>query len=169
MVALSIALMACSALSLSLHSALQQTDAGLEAAIAQGLTEQLMDEVLGMRYDPPANPLGSGREYYDDIGDFDGLSTTPPADPYGVALGRDDGAGGERHPRFTPPTGLLDDWQQEVEVYYVEEDDPQTRMSANQSSALRAIEVRIYDVANGRKRLLAELRRVIGSLPESVP
>lgn len=174
LVALSIALMASAALSLSLTSALQHTDYALEQTIAQGLAEQLLDEALGMRYadDPNAAHLGpegkengnKPRDAYDDIDDFNGVRDEPPEDPWGVALGKDNGEGGERHPAFQAPGDYLGRWRREVKVYYVEQSDPSR--PSNEPTDLRAVEARVYRVdPSGEARLLTTARRVVSYVP----
>lgn len=166
LVALAIALMACSALSLSLTSAFQHTEHALEQTIAEGLAEQLMDEVLGRPITTTDSPGGSGRAGLGGIKDFDGYRHSSLTDPWDIPLGKDDGQGGQRHARFTPPSGELDRWEQQIDVYHVEDSDPAQRRPAHLTSNLIAVEVRIYKRdLSGNKRLLTTLRRVVSSLP----
>jgi type II secretory pathway pseudopilin PulG len=177
MIALSVALAACGAMALSLHSAFQQTDYTVEQTIAHGLAEQLADEVLGRLYadgdaystflGPSATEqAGQARERYNDADDYNGVRRQPPTDPWGVPLGTDDGEGGRRHENFMPPTGYLDRWRQEIDVYYVNASNPSVRLTGTQTSPLRAVEVRIYDVEpNGARRQLTLVRRVISHVP----
>jgi hypothetical protein len=134
-----------------------------------------MDEAVGCRYmelaaspydttiKPTATEAATGtRALFDDIGDFNGYRSQPPRDFYGVALGTDNGQGGQRNATFQCRSDFLADWRQEIDVYYVSETDLTTRLSAGQTSDYRAVEVRI--VENNPKRgpsELAKIRRVV--------
>ena len=179
LVAISITAIAASVLVLGVHASLQTTDEAVEQTIALGMAEQLLDEVLGARYHAVGvdgyqvnfgpswyEQQGSGRERYDDVDDYHGLRIQPPEDRWGVPLGRDDGQGGQRHPSFRAPAGLLDPWRQEVDVYYVAESDLASPLPYGQVSDYRAVEVRILVVdPEGGTRPLASLRRVVTYVP----
>lgn len=168
-----------SALLLGIASSLQTTNDALEQEIALGMAQQLMDEVLGARYSAvgvdgyqtslgPSSyeSQGSGRERFDDIDDYDRLRIQPPEDMWGVALGCDDGEGGQRHPAFRATSGFFDHWRQEVDVYYVSATDPAVRLPQGQVSDYRAVEVRIYYVDPERgSRELVRLKRVVAYVP----
>lgn len=178
-VATAITAIAASALLLGVSSSLQTTNEALEQAIAVGMAQQLLDEILGARYaavgagghqtsfGPSSYEQGgSGRERYDDIDDYDGLRNQPPEDLWGIELGTEDGEGAQRHPNFQVPPGFFDNWQQQVDVYYVSESDLTTPLPVGQVSDYRAVEVRIYYVDPGRGgRELTRLRRVVAYVP----
>ena len=105
--AITIMAMAGSILLLGTTASLETTKNGMYGAIARGMAQQLMDEIAGcMYFEPGVDPhstilgpdgseaTGGTRQYYDDSDDFNGLRTNPPKDFYGVALGKDDGLGG---------------------------------------------------------------------------
>jgi len=179
LLAISVAALAGSVLLLGISSSLQMADEALQQALADGMAQQLMDEVVGGRYhgvgvgpyqitfSPSAYELaGSARERYDDVDDYDGVRSQPPTDPWGIELGRDDGVGGERHPNFQAPPGFFDKWRQEVDVYYVGQSDLSTALAGGQVSDYRAVVVRIVYVDPERgERVLAELRRVVAYVP----
>ena len=161
---------------LGISTSLQTTNTGMYGTIARGLAQQLMDEIVGNRYcelgvDPYQYPLGPGadetsRQFYDDSDDYNGLRTQPPKDFYGVALGKDNGTGGQRNPLFQTPNGFLDNWKQEVDVYYVSSTDLKTKLAAGQTSDYRMVEVRIiYNDPVRGARSLAELKRVLPYVP----
>ncbi len=179
LVAIAIAALAGSAMLLGTSSSLQTTDEALKRTIASGMAQQLMDEVVGQRYcavglDGRQWPLGCNsweaqgacRERYDDIDDYSGVRYAPPKDPWGVGLGKDDGAGGTRPAAFQAPKGFIDDWQQEIDVFYVNENDLSTRLPSGQVSDYRVVEVRIVenDAKRGRRELI-KLRRVVAYVP----
>lgn len=180
LVAISITAIGAAALLLGISSSLQTTNHAMEQTIATGMARQLLDEVVGGRYyaaglgDPYQTYFGPSsyeqggmaRERYDDIDDYHGIRSKPPVDPWGVALGTDDGEGSQRHPSFCAPSGLLDNWQQEIDVYYVDGSDLTTRLASGQVSDYRAVEVRIVLVDPDRgRRELASARQVVAYVP----
>ena len=181
LISTAIATIAGSALLLGISSSIQTTDAVLEQALAEGLAQQLMDEIAGCRYVEAgsiATPLtlgtesgeavGVSREFFDDLDDFNGLNASPPRDLWGVLVGEDDGIGGQRHPSFRSPLNTIDNWREQVDVYYVAEGDLQTPLGAGATSDYRVVRVRIWiDVAGQAPRLLKELKRVFVHVPNS--
>ena len=179
MVAMSITAIAASALLLGVASALETTDDAVRRTVAAGLARQLMDEVVGNRYmEFGASPYQTvftansyerapgTRERYNDIDDFHGFASQPPVDRWGIPMGEDDGEGQTRHPHFGIPSGVLENWRQEVTVYYVDPSSPAAPLAAGQTSDYRAIEVRIVSIEpDGRFRELAKLHRVVAYVP----
>lgn len=177
--ALALTVIAGAALLLGVGSSLQTTNDTLKRAIADGMAEQLLDEVAGARYmeygcnpyDAYLQPGGAEaetgtRERFDDIDDYNGFRSQPPVDSWGVPLGEDDGEGAQRHPGFRAPEGFFDRWQEEIDVFYVSESDLTTRLPPGQVSDYRAIRVRVFYVhPDGGSRPLAELRRVVAYVP----
>ena len=179
LLAISMAAIAASLLLLGITSSVQTANEALEQTIAHGMAEQLMDEVLGGRYhsvdtDPYQTVFtrsiyeqaGSDRERYDDVDDYHGICNQPPTDPWGIELGKDDGEGGQRNPNFQAPAGYFDNWQQSVDVYYVNPSAPTTPLAAGQISDYRAVRVCIVYIDPDRgPRVLAELWRVVAYVP----
>jgi hypothetical protein len=177
--AIAMVALAGSILLLGTSSSLQTTKNTMYRAIARGMAQQLMDEIAGCQYyepgvDPHSTALGpdgseaSGgtRQYFDDSDDFNGVRTKPAKDFYGVALGKDDGQGGTRNTLFQIPSGIIDNWQQEVDVYYVSETDLIAKLSSGESSDYRVIEVRITSNNPGQSsQVLATLKRVLPYVP----
>jgi type II secretory pathway pseudopilin PulG len=178
LVSITITAIAGSALLLGINSALQTTNSVLEQTIAQGMAQQLMDELSGLRYvEAGSSPYaalraetgevsGASRERFDDIDDFSGLQIQAPKDLWGIALGQDDGKGGLRHTSFRAPTGYFSRWRQEVEVYYVSDADMSTRLASGQTSNYRAVHVRIFvDTPDRGAQKLVDLRRIFANVP----
>jgi type II secretory pathway pseudopilin PulG len=180
LVAISLAALAGSALLLGTFSTVQATGDAEDQTIALGMAQQLMDEVVGNpyiasggnAYAAPIGPLasqrnGASRALFRAIGDFNGYRALPPRDPWGVALGTDDGQGGTRAATFQAATGRFANWRQEVDVYYVKETDLKTALTGSTTSDYRAVEVRInyVDPQTGVTRTLAQLRRVVAYVP----
>jgi len=177
--AITIAALAGSVLLLGTTTSLETTRKSMYAAIARGMAQQLMDEIVGCRYfESGGNPYstvlgpetgettGGTRQLFDDSDDYNGLRTKPPKDFYGIALGKDDGAGGQRNTLFQVPAGFLDNWQQEVDVYYVSESNLSTKLATGQTSDYRVVEVRITANNPGQgTQVLATLKRVLSYVP----
>ncbi len=173
--AIALTAIAGSALLLGTTASIQNTDDAMRRTIANGMAQQLMDEAVGSRYlelgtnaydtvlKPNATEAATGnRSLFDDIADFNGFRSQPPKDSYGVALGTDNGQGGQRNPNFRASSDFLQYWRQEVDVYYVSETNLNTRLPSGQTSDYRAVEVRIiYDNPQLGPMELAKLRRIV--------
>jgi type II secretory pathway pseudopilin PulG len=184
LVATTIAAVAGTALLDGVYSSIGTTRMVEEQTIAAGLAQQMMDEIAGKMYcavrnAPYDNPLGPsaaeqagvGRSLYNDVDDFNGIRTEPPVDPWNILIGDDDGRGinggsnGLRHPSLRI-SSYLTKWRREVDVYYVSATDLQTKLSGNQTSDFKMVEIRIYvDDPNGARRNLATLKRVFSYVP----
>jgi type II secretory pathway pseudopilin PulG len=179
MVAITIMAIAGSALLWGVASAMQTTDDNLQQALAIGMAQQLMDEIIGARYhavgsDAYEYPLsassweksGLGRERYNDIDDYNGLRFDPPIEVYGTATGTGDGSGDLRHPNFRVGQDYFQNWRQEIDVYYVNPNDFSQNLPAGTRSDYRAVEVRIVREDPDRDpRVLAKLRQVVSYVP----
>lgn len=179
LVAISIMAIAGSALLWGVAGAMQTTDDNLQEALAIGMAQQLMDEIIGNRYhavggDAYEYPMGAssweksgqGRERYNDIDDFNGLRFAPPIEVCGTEIGTGDGTGDLRHPGFRVGQDYFRNWRQEIDVFYVDPDDFSNNLPAGSRSDYRAIEVRIVrDDPDSDPRILAELRQVVSYVP----
>ncbi len=164
---------------LGMTAAVQTTGESREAAIATGIAEQLIDEVMGKRYAAVgAGPYqtglgpnnweksGAGRERFDDTDDYNGFAATPIEGIWGQQLGQGDDQGGLRHPAFRLPSEYFANWGQKINVYYVSENDNSVRLTGNNTSDLRAVEVKIFRINNdGSQTVLAKLKRVYAYVP----
>jgi type II secretory pathway pseudopilin PulG len=182
MVAISIVAMAGTAMLLGIASAMTTSYDAMDRTIAQGMAEQIVDEVAGRMYALGNNhyewPLAaSGAEQalagrqFNDIDDYNGsgsgLTHQPPVDWLGITLGTDDGEGNQRHPNFQVSSGYFDDWRQEIDVYYVNDSDPSIRLTGSNTSDSRAVEVRIMRKGDANSyRELANIRRVFSYIPK---
>ena len=168
-----------SAIVLGLSSSIRTTELALESAIATGIANQLVDEVIGQRYAAVgAGPYqtglgpssweadGNGRERFNDTDDYNGVVAEPIENIWGIELGQGDDQGNLRHANFRLPTGYFSSWREEIEVYYVDATNPSIRLSSGNTSDFRAVEVRIY-----RRQIdataveIANVRRVYAYVP----
>lgn len=154
------------------------TQQALDKVIAQGLAQQLLDEVSGMKYvETPGGeydvPMGPGspevaagaRRQFDDIDDYNGVAATPPTDRWGIRLGTDDGRQGTRNAAFQIPSTTLNGWKQQVDVYYVSDSNLSTVLTSGASNH-RQIRVRILATeADGTVTTLADISRVVANVP----
>ena len=175
--AITVCTLAGAAVVLALNSAYRSNESMIQWLQAQGLAEQLADEIAGKRYHavgvgPEQWPLGAGRyegpsrSQYDDIDDFARYSAGPPVDRWDIAVGEGDGQGGWRPPALQLDPRMFQSWLQQVRVYYVNPNDWSQELPPGQTSRVRALEVRIRVVEpDGTVRTLAEVRRVFAYVP----
>ncbi len=175
--AITLCTLAGAAVVLALNSTYHSNERMIRWLQAQGLAEQLADEIAGKRYhaagaDPEQWPLGPGpaegpsRSQYDDIDDFAQYTAAPPVDSWDVAVGQGDGQGGWRHPALQLESRIFQSWQQQVRVHYVDPADWSRNLPPGQTSRIRAVEVKIlYVGADGAVQELARVRRIFAYVP----
>jgi type II secretory pathway pseudopilin PulG len=177
MAAITVLALAGAVLLLSVETALQTTTDAVERSIADGLAQQLLDEISLKHFMEPgtsfADPLGpsgwesagNGRERYNDTGDYQGFQAQPAEGLWGEPLGTGKGDGTARHSAFQVPANCLATWRQRVEVYFVDPSNPSLRLTTG-TSEYRAIEVTIARVGDdGIARPLASRKKVIAYVP----
>lgn len=181
LVALTVIVMAGSALLLTTYAAMGSATDSLDQTIAQGIARQFLDEAMGLAYaEPGSDPLSlylgpeSGEDdvnagrfvSFDDTDDFAKYQAVPLVDPWGKPLGTGDDQGNLRHPNFRLREGHFANWELKSTVVYVDEADPEILLPAGSASGMRAIEVSVYKhQENGPARLLVTMRRVYSHVP----
>jgi hypothetical protein len=179
LIAITIVGMTGAVLLLAVESTLQNTWDSVDRTIAEGMADQLLDEILAKRYmaegeSARQTPLGRnayengslGRERYHDSDDYHGFVALPAEGVWGEPLGTGNDRGGQRHPAFRVPTSMFENWRQRVEVYYVNPTNHAIRLTGNNTSYFRAVEVHIeYVQPDGGVRSLATRKRVYAYLP----
>jgi type II secretory pathway pseudopilin PulG len=177
LIALSITSLAGAVLLLSVQSSLDTTLDAVERTIADGLAQQLLDEILTKRYSGPGESalattlgpltnesLSAGRSMYDDVDDYAGYVAQPPKGTFGEELGTGDDSGNARLANFRVRGEFFQNWQVRTLVFYVSAND-HTITSATPTN-FRAIEVHIEQIApDGRVTPLATRKRVVTYLP----
>jgi prepilin-type N-terminal cleavage/methylation domain-containing protein len=179
LVSLSIVSIAGTALLLNVTSSTQTTDAATRQFMANGMAQQLMDQIAGQYYtDPGTSPttttlgplssdlVGPGWSAFNSINDFNGLSVTPPTDRWSIPLGTDNGDGNVRHPAMQMIGGYFSRWSLQVSVFYVTDTAPTTPLPAGTTSNYRAVQVQAFynDPVLGQQQL-ANLTRVFAYVP----
>lgn len=155
LVAMGIASLLGAALMVAVTSSLTTSQVLTERAVAQGIADQLLEEIALTRYcesaaNPYQSPLGleSGegpeRISFDDLDDFDGYEQTPPVDRWGLELGTGDDAGGLRNVGMQLHDTYLRDWRVKVSVFYVSDTNPSVALGAGLTSNSKAVEVKIF-------------------------
>ena len=185
LVAIGIMALAGSVLLLASQTSLDATDEAAKQAIAQGICEQVLDEIMSKRYMEAGstynqNTLSSSagettRVSYNDTDDFNGYSVQPIQGTYGETLGTGDDAGGLRHANFRVVNGYFNKWRLRVDVYYVSSSDLSVRLdnpavaaggSLSTTSGYRAAEVTVeFQDTDGTYKPLAQGRRVYAYIP----
>jgi type II secretory pathway pseudopilin PulG len=177
MVAITVLALAGSVLLLAVETSLQTTNEAVDRTIADGLAQQLLDEISLQRFMEPGksctDPLGpsgwensgSGRERFNDTDDYHSYSAQPAEGLWGEPLGTGNGDGNARHSAFQVPTNHFESWRQRVEVYFVSASDPSVRLTSG-TSEYRGIEVTIERMEpDGTVRPLATRKKVIAYVP----
>jgi type II secretory pathway pseudopilin PulG len=179
-VSTAIVTMAGSALLLGVASAIDATDTVLDQSLAEGMAQQLMDEIASRQYAEPGlgghqttlGPeseewTGRSRAALDDLDDYHGLNVSPPRDPWGIPLGRDAGDGLRRISTHRYVEGFRS-WRQHVQVFYASPADFTQPLGPGQTSDYRVVWVSIYRDQTGKTpELLAQLRRVFSYVPHN--
>ena len=178
-VAISVLALAGTVLLLAVETSLQTTTDAVDRTIADGLAQQLLDELsLPHFMDPepgtsPSDPLGpsgwessgNGRERFDDTDDYHNFTAQPAEGVWGEPLGTGNGDGNARHTAFQVPPNYFQSWRQKVEVYFVDPADPSLRLTSG-TSEYRGIEVTIEKIEpDGTARPLATRKKVIAYVP----
>jgi Tfp pilus assembly protein PilV len=148
-IAVSLMTFAASALLTALSSTVQVSTDSLHAAIANGLADQLMDEIASVKF-PSASGTGSGsgmgRTGFADLDAYNGYNVSPPQARNGMTIGTEgansSGSAVYRPQQFQPNPKLLSGYRQQVAVEKVAESGTSWSV-VSQSSTLRRVTVTI--------------------------
>ena len=164
-IAISLTTFAAGALLTSLTSTIQVGTDSFHTAIANGMADQLMDEIASVRF-PSANTTatGVGRTGFDDIDDYNGYSVSPPQARSGAVIGTEDGTG-TRPAAFRPDPRLYSRYRQQVTVERITESSGTSWNTVTTDSPLRRVTVTIsYTNAQGTTTSLARQIRVFSNV-----
>lgn len=169
LVAVTVTTMAGAAMLTSVGSAVQSSTYTMQVTVAQGLAQQLMDEIAGVRFPsatttPPLNR--TTRAGFDDVDDYDGWSATPPVDRHGHPLGREgdwnDGTYSVRPASLWANQPLLSRYTRTVRVERVVPDNGSGWTLTTQPTPYRRVTVRVLHTdALSDTRTLAEASRIL--------
>lgn len=182
--AIAIMALAGSVMLLAAQTSLDVTDDAVNQAIAQGICEQVLDEIMSKRYMAAGeaydfNRLDKSptetRKTFNDTDDFNGYSARPIVDHFELVMGRGNDATGLRHANFRLTDGYFGKWRLRVDVYYVSATDLSVRLdnppvpagnTLTTTSGYRAAEVTVeYLNSDGSYSTLAMGRRVYAYVP----
>ncbi|MCI0358702.1 MAG: prepilin-type N-terminal cleavage/methylation domain-containing protein [Planctomycetaceae bacterium] len=177
MAAITVLALAGAVLILAVETSMQTTTDAVDRTIADGLAQQLMDEISLKHFMEPGtsctDPLGpsgwenagSGRGRFNDTDDYEGFQAVPAEGIWGEPLGTGSGDGTVRYAAFQVPANYFASWRQRVEVYFVDPSNPSLRLTSG-TSEYRAIEVTIARLDDeGNARPLASRKKVIAYVP----
>ena len=168
-IAISLTTFAAGALLSALASSVQISTDSLHAAIANGLADQLMDEIASVKFPTGSGSSpGAGRTGFRDLDSYNGYSVSPPLAQSGSAIGQEgtssSGTPMTRPQQFQPDPRLLSRYRQQVTVEKVVESGS-TWVVAAQSSTLRRVTVTItYTDATGKSAALASQVRIFSNV-----
>jgi hypothetical protein len=177
LLALSITALAGAVLLLSVESSLESTLEAVDRTIADGIAQQVLDEILTKQFvedgsDPLLGSLGAtawellggGTSRFNDIDDYAGYVAQPIKGTWGETLGTGDDQGDLRLANFRVRADYFQNWRQRVEVYYVDPNDHTLR--SNTATPYRAIEVHVELIeADGAVVPLASRKRIVTYVP----
>lgn len=171
-IAVSITTLAGGALLASLGGAVRSSTDAMQAGVARGLAEQLIDEIAGTRFPAATNstPSGAGRSGFDDVDDFASWSASPPVDRQGSSLGADglddSGLPAARPTGLQPDLSFISRFTRAVVVERVEPDTGSGWNVVSQHTNFRRVTVGVtYTDAQSHTRTLAELTRIFSYVP----
>jgi len=160
---------------LALGVVMQNSEELVVREVAEGLAQELMDEILNCRYCEagvsPYAPLGpsplekaaGNRSLFDDIDDYAGLVDEPPHDKWGRLLGEEGDTGQRPLPAIASG---LENFRREVKVQYVSSTNFAQPLSGGSVSDYRRVEVTVYwKTPSGQIRPMASVVRVVGHVP----
>ena len=171
LMAVSLMTFAASALLTAVSSSVKISTDSLHTAIANGLADQLMDEIAGVSF-PTGSGSGSGsgigRTGFANLDAYNGYNMSPPQARNGLAIGTEgansSGSAIYRPQQFQPDPRLLAHYRQQVLVEKIA-DSGNTWSVVSQSSTLRRVTVTIsYTDATGTTTPLAVQVRVFSNV-----
>lgn len=176
LIALAITTVAGGAILASIGSALTTSATGASALLAQGLADQLLDEIAATRF-PQTWHAGlntaASRIAFDDIDDFDGWTERPPTNRDGRELSQEGFVLFNfvipRPVAMQPDTTLMSRLTREVRVERIQPDQQSNwTIVTNGESSFRKVTVRVKDTdARNNTTTLVESLRIFSYVPPS--
>lgn len=173
LIAVAVTTFAGAAVLTSLTSAMQSSTLMSQKLVANGLAQQLMDEITATRFprDTDQRPTsGASRDSFNDIDDYDGWSARPPMDRHGREIGTEGQWSGTLHlPRpgqAQPSRDLLASLTREVQVERLTPSDGNDWTVTAGASPYRRVTVTVAQTdGRGETTVLAQISGVFCEVP----
>jgi len=178
LIAVSLTTLAGGALLTTIGSTVQISTDSTYTVIAQGLADQLMDEVAAVRFPRASGGMGSGfimpnvgmgRTGFDDLDDYSGWNASPPQTRDGMPLGTERMTFGstsmQRPSNFQPDPRFVNRFRQQVTVEKIAEVTGNMWVVVSSDTSLRRVTVTIsYTDARNQTKVLAVQTRVFSNV-----
>lgn len=164
-IAITLTTFVAGALLTSVTSTVQVGSDGYHSAIANGLADQLMDEIAAVKFPGGQTPVsGSGRTGFDDLDDYSGYNISPPQCRSGAVIGTE--AGADTRPiQFQPDPRIYSRYRQQVTVEKIADTTGTSWNTVTTPTPLRRVTVTIsYTDAAGVTTPLATQVRVFSNV-----
>jgi hypothetical protein len=177
LIAVSLTTLAGSALLTSIASTVQISTDSMYTVIAQGLADQLMDEISSVKFPRTIGGTGSGfmssggqgRTGFDDLDKYNGWNASPPQTRDGLPIGTERMMAGSsnmaRPSSFQPDPRFLSRFRQQVSIEKIAEVSGGTWVVVTSETSLRRVTVTIsYTDARNQMKVLAVQTRVFSDV-----
>ncbi len=190
LIAVSLTTLAGSALLTTIGSTLQISTDSTYTVIAQGMADQLMDELASVKFPRTSGGtglgssmgtgysmgmgnsmpgVGLGRSAFNDLDDYHGWNASPPQTRDGLTLGTERMTSGstsvQRPVNFQPDPKFVSQFRQQVSVEKIAEDSGGAWVVVTSGTSLRRVTVTIsYTNARSQTQVLAVQTRVFSDV-----
>ncbi|MEK6260077.1 MAG: hypothetical protein AABP62_15760 [Planctomycetota bacterium] len=171
LIAVSLTTLAGGALLTTIGSTVQISTDSTYTVIAQGMADQLMDEVASVKFPRTtgATTMGIGRTAFDDLDDYNGWNASPPQARDGMALGTERMTVGstsvQRPTNFQADPRFVSRFRQQVSVEKIAEVSGGAWVVVTSATSLRRVTVTIsYTDARNQTKVLAIQTRVFSDV-----
>ena len=178
LIAVSLTTLAGSALLTTIGSTVQISTNSAYTAIAQGLADQIMDEVSAAKFPHTQSGTtsgysmttgGQGRSGFDDLDDYNGWNASPPQTRDGMPIGTErlmaSSSSSARPSSFQPDPRFVSRFKQQVTVEKIAESTGGVSVVVTSTTSLRRVTVTIsYTDAQNQTNVLAVQTRVFSDV-----
>ena len=173
LIAVSLTTLAGGALLSTIGSTVQISTDSTYTVIAQGLADQLMDEVASVKFPRTTGAItmvsGVGRAAFGNLDDYNGWNASPPQTRDGMTLGTErmtvGSTSAQRPTNFQPDPRFVSRFRQQVSVEKIAEDTGGAWVVVTSVTSLRRVTVTIsYTDAQNKTKVLAVQTRVFSDV-----
>ena len=173
LIAVSLTTLAGSALLTTIGSTVQISTDSTYTVIAQGMADQLMDEVASVKFPRTTGAItmvsGVGRAAFGNLDDYNGWNASPPQTRDGMTLGTErmtvGSTSAQRPTNFQPDPRFVSRFRQQVSVEKIAEDTGGAWVVVTSVTSLRRVTVTIsYTDAQNKTKVLAVQTRVFSDV-----